>query len=269
MRNERAKAIAQSLQQVQTAAKEVGAQLLYTLVPEQRTVYAANYPDWMLNPSTDTARNRAALLPALDAHRIMYLDMTDVFLAMDDPTPYYSRVDHHYTLKGAYLTYAAVCKTLGLSVEDLTIIDADTELLGTYNRKLYGLSPVHEQMQVLLDKLPAFERFDNGQASSLPLIAEQTGTYGLYSDYMGGDIGQTVIATSRPELPSILIVGDSFTNALESLAVFSFDEMRSLDYRHFDGASLQEYIRTCQPDYVLIVRDDVSCLDASGNGVFS
>ena len=52
-------------------------------------------------------------------------------------------------------------------------------------------------------------------------------------------------------------------------SIFDFDEMRSLDYRHFDGAALSDYIRAYRPDYVLILRDDVSCLNRTGNGAIS
>lgn len=261
-----ADAIAQTLQGARQAADEVGAQFLYALVPEQRTVYQNHYPDWMENPGARTARNREALLGALEEYEVSYLDLTQTFCEMDDAAPYYSLVDHHYTLKGAYATYLAVCEAFGLTAEELHIKAADTQLLGTYNRKLYGLGRVSERMQVLEEEFPDYERFDNGEPSSLPLIKPQSGAYGLYTDYMGGDIGQTLVTTDRPELPNILIVGDSFTNALEPLMVFSFNQIQSLDYRHFEGASLADYIRDYQPDYVLIVRDDVSCLDTSGNG---
>ena len=258
--------IAEGLQSVREASDAVGAQLLYTLVPEQRTVFSEYYPDWMENPAQDTARNRAALLSALEKSEIPVLDLTPVFRALPDALPYYSRVDHHYTLKGAYLTYQSVCEAFGLHASALSVADAQSTLLGTYNRKLYDLSPVREAMQVLENDFPAYERFDNGEASDTPLIAAQTGAHGLYTDYMGGDIAETIVRTNREALPRILIVGDSFTNALEPLAVFDFDEMRSLDYRHFDGAPLSDYIRAYRPDYVLILRDDVSCLNETGNG---
>ena len=264
-----AASIVQGLQRVQAAADSVGAQLLYVLVPEQRSVFASYYPAWMENPAVQTAQNRKAILSALDSAEIQSLDLLPVFSDVSDLLSAYSRVDHHYTLKGAYRTYQSVCQTFGLTASDLTISDASSELLGTYNRKFYDLSPVREAMQVLENAFPAYERLDNGAPSSTPLIAPQTGSYGLYTDYMGGDIAETIVRTNRSELPKILIVGDSFTNALEPLAVFDFDEMRSLDYRHFDGPSLSEYIRDYRPDYVLILRDDVSCLTASGNGALS
>ena len=62
---------------------------------------------------------------------------------------------------------------------------------------------------------------------------------------------------------------DRFGPLLEKKAIFDFDEMRSLDYRHFDGAALSDYIRAYRPDYVLILRDDVSCLNRTGNGAIS
>ena len=258
--------IAQGLQGVKAAADDVGARLLYALVPEQRTVYASYYPDWMENPAIETAKNREALFSALGKAEIPALDMTSVFSSLSSPLAFYSRVDHHYTLRGAYLTYETVCETFGLRGSSLSVIDTDSELLGTYNRKLYGLSAVHEPMQVLQDAFPAYTRADNGKASDTPLIQVRDFGQSLYTDYMGGDVGETIVTTNRPELPRILIVGDSFTNALEPLAVFDFDEMRSLDYRHFSGAALSEYIRAYQPDFVLILRDDVSCLNRSGNG---
>ena len=223
----------------------------------------------METPALETKKNRDALLSALQKCGIPALDMTDIFAALEDPLPSYSRVDHHYTLRGAYLTYETVCETFGLRASKLTIADTESELLGTYNRKLYGLSPVREAMQVLQDAFPDYTREDNSKASDTPLIQIRASGQSLYTDYMGGDIGETIVKTNRPELPKILIVGDSFTNALEPLAIFDFDEMRSLDYRHFDGAALSDYIRAYRPDYVLILRDDVSCLNRTGNGAIS
>ena len=263
---EDAERIAEGLQSVKAAADTVGAKLLYTLVPEQRTVFAEYYPDWMDDPAQDTAKNRAALLSALENADIPTLDLTELFLSHPDALSLYSCVDHHYTLKGAYAAYRAVCEAFGLTASELSVIDAQTELFGTYNRKLYGLSPVREAMQVLENEFPAYARFDNGKASDMPLIKPQTGSRGLYTDYMGGDIAETVVRTDREDLPKILIVGDSFTNALEPLAVFDFGEMRSLDYRHYDGLALSAYILEQEPDFVVIVRDDVSCLGSTGNG---
>ena len=268
-REAQAVSIAEGLQSVKSAADEVGAQLLYTLVPEQRTVYAAYYPDWMENPALETKKSRDALLSVLQKCRIPALDMTGVFAALEDPLPYYSRVDHHYTLRGAYLTYETVCETFGLRASKLTIADTESELLGTYNRKLYGLSPVREAMQVLQNEFPYHTREDNGKASDTPLIHVRASGQSLYTDYMGGDIAETCIRTDRPSLPTALIFGDSFTNAVESLAYYSFDEMRSVDLRHYKTQSISDYIAAYQPDVVICIRDYEALLSRSDNGGLS
>ena len=89
----------------------------------------------------------------------------------------------------------------------------------------------------------------------------------VYTDYMGGDIAETVIRTDRPELPNALIFGDSFTNPVECLAYYSFNELRSVDLRHYTAQSLSDYIAAYQPD-VLCVRDYQSLLLREFNGDF-
>ena len=87
-----------------------------------------------------------------------------------------------------------------------------------------------------------------------------------YSAYMGGDIGETVIRTNRPELKNALIFGDSYTNPIETLLWTGFNETRSLDYRYYDEKSLLEYIDEYQPDVVITVRDESVYLVGDGNG---
>ena len=88
----------------------------------------------------------------------------------------------------------------------------------------------------------------------------------LYSLYMGGDVGETVIETGRPDLPSILIYGDSFPNPVECLAYYSFDEMRSIDLRHYKDMTLADYIQAYQPDIVVGIRDYEALLSTDFNG---
>ena len=85
--------------------------------------------------------------------------------------------------------------------------------------------------------------------------------------YMGGDFGETILETNRPELPSILIYGDSFTNPVEALLWPNFNETRSLDFRYYTGKTLTEYITEYKPDYVICIRDESTYLNDVGNGV--
>lgn len=119
------------------------------------------------------------------------------------------------------------------------------------------------------NEFPYHTREDNGKASDTPLIQVRASGQSLYTDYMGGDIGETIVRTKSPRSSQNSDCRRLVYKRARAVAVFDFDEMRSLDYRHFDGAALSDYIRAYRPDYVLILRDDVSCLSQTGNGAIS
>ena len=118
------------------------------------------------------------------------------------------------------------------------------------------------------NEFPYHTREDNGKASDTPLIQVRASGQSLYTDYMGGDIAETCIRTDRSSLPTALIFGDSFTNPVECLAYYSFNELRSVDLRHYTVQSLSDYIAAYQPDVVLCVRDYQSLLLREFNGAF-
>lgn len=154
---------------------------------------------------------------------------------------------------------------------DVTFSALPNPYMGSRTRKLLGLRGNDEKLLTasFAEDIP-FTRFDNGAAAeatvyALPGSDAEPLTYGLY---MGGDIAETVIRTDRPELPNALIFGDSFTNPVECLAYYSFNELRSVDLRHYTVQSLSDYIAAYQPDVVLCVRDYQSLLLREFNGDF-
>ena len=114
----------------------------------------------------------------------------------------------------------------------------------------------------------SLSRTNDGRYSSPTVykMPENKNEFITYDFYMGGDVGETIIKTERPDLPSVLIYGDSFTNPLESLMYYSFNEMRSLDLRHYNDKTLSQYILEYKPDIVICVRDYESILFDEGNG---
>ena len=156
-----------------------------------------------------------------------------------------------------------------LGPENVELVTLPNDYMGSRERKLLNAAQREERLSILLPKneIP-YVRSDNGEASpsfvyELPDSDADEVTYNLY---MGGDIAQTVIDTGRDELPSILIYGDSFTNPVECVAYLSFDEMHSLDLRHYHEMSLEDYIRQVRPDVVVCIRDYDFLLDPKGNG---
>lgn len=131
--------------------------------------------------------------------------------------------------------------------------------IGSKSREVYDLWPHEERLSIgeVTENIP-FRRWDNGAetAASLYTLPESEEEAVFYTAYMGGDIAETVIRTDRSELPNALIVGESFTNPVETLLWASFNETRSLDLRHYSEKSLEAYIEEYRPDVVICLRDD-------------
>ena len=265
-----AQTIAARLSAVQRAVEDYGGTFLYIHVPEQRSVLRDRYPIWMTDDGAYLDAASAALLAALQDADVPALDLTSELTARAEKL--YFSTDHHFNLYGADFVYESVCvqpsvQKWGVLHMKNTISDAKNPFLGTYGRELFGQSRLHESLAFYTPSIP-YTRFDNGAPSDVPLIDvdENSQKTVFYAAYMGGDIGETILKTDRPALPSLLIVGDSFTNPVEALIYQSFDETRSLDFRHYSEKTLTEYLQDYQPEVVLVLRDDVSCLTLTGNG---
>ena len=259
-----------------------GGHYCYIAVPCQYAYYEDEYPSYLENRSAYTAAELAALNSAMDAQGITHVDMGPIFDSLGHLPAFSSKVDNHYGLRGAYETYRAAVQALndayGLALSfpeegaDVTFSALPNPYMGSRTRKLLGLRGDNEKLltAAFREDIP-FTRFDNGgevaaTVYALPATDTEPLTYGLY---MGGDIAETVLRTDRPELPSVLIFGDSFTNPVESLAYYSFDELRSIDLRHYTAQSLSDYIDAYRPDVVLCVRDYQSLLSREYNGNLS
>lgn len=269
--------MATELQAIDEQVSAYGGTMLYVGVPEQRSMYRDRYPTYQENNAEYLENVEESFAAAMEAHDLPLLLMRPLLEDREDLQELYSTVDHHYTLLGAYETYLAVCDVLTEAGWDIPVVTEDhitfaqlpNPYLGTYNRKLYGLSPVTEKLWVMeSDMAVPFTRTDNGQEvePTVQDLPDGTWQYVYYNLYMGGDKAETVIDTGRDDLPSVLIWGDSFSNAFETIAWMSFGEMRSIDLRYYEEMTLSQYIDAYQPDVVLCIRDDLNYLSTLGNG---
>ena len=273
-------AMAQPLATLNKQVTDYGGTMVYLGVPQQYSYFRNSYPDYMDNRVWNLDAMTSAFSDALAAQGIPFLNMLENYAKLDYPAEFYSVTDHHYAYRGMLYAYQALMQDLNTRTganlkiyteEDLAFESLPEPFLGSQNRKIYGLWDTDEQLEIahLKDPIP-FIRVDNGiPVSSTLYTYPQEGDYATYSVYMGGDVAETIITTDRPHLPKLLIVGDSFTNAMETLLWASFDETRSLDYRYYTGPALSEYIESYQPDVVVILRDDTSYLSDTGNGNLS
>ena len=270
--------MAENLKGIQDTAAEYGGYFCYVAVPCQYAYFEDDYP-WYLNNRSEYSRLSVSLLAqALERRGVNFLDVRAAFDAMGHPGAYGSRIDNHYTMEGAFETYRLILERAAaetgldfpiLGREDLRFEALPNDFLGSRERRLMNIVTRDEPPVIALpnQEIP-FTRTDSGYPSppytyAMPATDQEFLTYELY---MGHNQPNTVIDTHREELPTILIYGDSFTNAVECVAYLSFDEMHSLDLRYYQAMSLTDYIRELQPEVVVCIRDYEALLNTYGNG---
>jgi len=271
-------AMADRLAEIQAAVEGYGGYYCYVGVPCQYACREEDYP-WYLNNRADLSAWSVQELSRAAAERgVNFLDMGPVFRAQPDPDRLTSAVDNHYSIQGAYLTYRTILERIHaqtelevpvLGEEDVTISQVPNRYLGSRTRKLLA-QEWREDALYRLDPAEAvpFTRYNYGKEtySSLYALPEHPWEDVTYNLYMGGDLAETLIDTGREELPSVLVYGDSFTNALECVMYLSFDKMYSLDLRHYKDMPLEDYIAGTRPQVVVCIRDYESLLDLEANG---
>lgn len=255
-----------------------GGYFCYLGIPQHTTYFADRYPEYMESRLWHTTGIREAFSKAFAERGVPFINMYEEFQKAGRPEEYYFSTDHHYSTEGAFFAYTALMEYLQenadsnlsfLEKEDFVWTTLENAFLGSSNRKLYGLWENDDRVTVAepAEKIP-YTRTDNGKAREyIYQLPSDTGETISYNVYMGGDIAETVIQTNRPELPSVLIYGDSFSNPIETFVWANFDETRCLDLRYYTGKTLTEYIAEYQPDYVVCIRDESTYFSKTGNGV--
>lgn len=271
--------MADSLSALRDLVAGYGGYYCHVAVPGQSAYYSDRYPEYVNSCADFYAAEREAFSAAMTRRGVDLLDMGDVFEAMGSPEGYYSPVDHHYTYYGAFATYQAMMEqineTTGYDLHIYSNADFSFEEVGGYRymgsrlRPIFGLVDLNETLVIGApeEDIP-FTRY-NGDTEVEPTVfnLQPDSMSNLsYTIYMGGDIPELCIDTNRPELPTILIYGDSYTNAVETLLYTGFDKLYSIDLRLYHKMSLAEYISEVQPDIVLCIRDYSVLLSTDGNG---
>lgn len=258
-----------------------GGVFYYVAVSGQLAYDSKEYPTY-LNSRADYFKTVLRFFKDdMAKRRINLIDMGDVFDALGHPEDVYPATDHHYTFEGAMITYQTIMERINsdnqlalpvLSLQDITVKELENPFLGSRMRKLFNLLETNDTLKIgILNQEIPFTRTNNGNAvdSSVYKLPQNTWDTVDYTAYMSGDIGETVIDTNRPDLPNVLVVGDSYTNAVECLLYTSFNEMHTIDLRWYKEQSLADYIKGYQPDVVILLRDYSVLLALDGNSKWS
>lgn len=153
----------------------------------------------------------------------------------------YFRTDHHWSALGAYYSYEAICRELGMeaaALDDFDVLDQ-----GEFQGSLYWKAPWPYKLRTdnVLSYIPrgnvtaeVINEFD--YAYEIPIVQDlrEKDLGSKYVAFMAGDQALTVITNhDLPDGPSCIVVKDSFGNCLVPFLTQNYHQVIALDYRIF------------------------------------
>lgn len=196
--------------------------------------------------------------------------------SFDDYSRYFLKTDHHWCYRGAYRGYTDILKML--APEETPLRPLETVVLGTSSGSkaaAVGIFGFEEDFTVYRFAFPDMTVTVNGQAAgdygnqSAWLRRADEGLPAkmpdglVYAEFYGGDGGEIVFDTGREDRENLLILGDSYDNAILKLLAAHFGRTYAVDQRYYEADNgvpfdLTEYIEEHDITKVLAVGYAVS-----------
>lgn len=177
---------------------------------------------------------------------------------------YFYKTDHHWNYKGSYKAYLDVVNLLqaeGEPIEKGKEVLISNEFMGS-KAKASGSNVVTEPFYAYEFDFPAFQS----------IAGETKGNYGMQEDYIssspvdsisysgfyGGDDGEIIFDSGNTDRDNILIIGESYDNAILKLLATHYNKTHSIDlrnYEHINGSpfDFRQYVEFNDIDKVLFI----------------
>ncbi|MDE8332838.1 hypothetical protein PT251_04290 [Erysipelothrix rhusiopathiae] len=247
-----------NLNKLKNTVENAGGQLYFIDIPQKHDFHQELFPEYFsVNASNRLSYNEMIRTEAQN-NGITVISGIDVFSENDLSEPYY-KTDNHYNADAALKIYEKLLLKMGEinpTHDTYEKVEYISPFIGNNARTMADTSYSTGEVFYYLkpqNTLPSYQRYENGKPSDLPIMRPDK-NISLYGNFMDGDKENTLIDTDRPDLPNILFIGDSFTNALEYLAIYDFNQVHSLDLRSYKK-DVHRYINDHDIDFVVFVRN--------------
>lgn len=248
------KSSAFNINNIASEVVENNAKFIFVSIPRKDAIEKSNLPSSYIS-SDDIYKKSINVVRENINDDVILIDAYDLF--NDDSIRYYYINDHHITPRGANVIYNKIKEVVKdnrlkqYDIDDLYYVKK-TIINGSFNNQL------GQSVKSSLEELYLVPKFNINYTRYEDLKVSNKKVFGIgntYEDsYMQGDNAFTIVDTNRDALPNILYVGSSFTNILESLSIYDFNKMISIDYRHNTSKnSISYYVNTYDIDYVVFI----------------
>ena len=173
------------------------------------------------------------------------------------------KTDHHWKYTGSYRAYCALLPFLGCADEPLTPLE--TRTVGEFSGSKAagtGVEGFSEPFEAYRFAFPAMEITRNGApAEDYGAQDADFAALGIplsYGAFYGGDDGEVVFDTHRPDRENLLILGESYDNAIDKLLASHFGRTYVVDLRYYESSlgkpfALDAYLREHNITKVLLI----------------
>lgn len=173
--------------------------------------------------------------------------------------PIYSRTDHHWAPLGAYYAAEQFAKKAG--VKFMPLLSYETDTVKNYVGSMYTFTKdlavknapedfVYYKPQNVKYK-SWFINYTLGKnrrtiGESAPeernfFIRHKDGSAGAYCTFMGGDSRTVKVVTENKNGRRLMIMKDSYGNAVPAFLFYAFEEIHVVDFRYFPH-SIRQYV---------------------------
>ncbi|MST62813.1 hypothetical protein FYJ71_07510 [Peptostreptococcus anaerobius] len=235
-----------------------GLKVSMMLVPNKVEIYSNLLPK--SNPNNSQKEYVNFVKKNLDS-KIKVVELFDVFEKNKNNIDLYFKTDHHWTTDGAYLAYVEYCKALNLEPINENMLErnlASDSFKGSLYYKNGAEIGFPDELYLYLNKnedKPVLVKYYD-DLKKVPTLYDVSKLQGRdpYEVFTGGNHTQIKIRTNIDTKRKLLVVKDSYANAMLPFLVNNFSEITVVDLRYFTG-SLQDVIQNNELTDVLFLNN--------------
>lgn len=174
---------------------------------------------------------------------------------------YFYKTDHHWNHKGAYKAYTEILTILNPHETPLshTSEKVISKTFRGSKSAMIGDTVIKEDFGAYTYNFPSLKITINGTLAPDYGTQDSPASSSVsYASFYGPDAGELVFDSGRTELKNILIVGESYDNAILKLLASHYNRTHSIDLRNYrsqmgDAFDFDAYIQIHEIDQVLFI----------------
>lgn len=245
--------VEKNLGYVSLLGQKLGVPVYFSLIPGKSEAW-----NLLLPQGVPVGDQGAILEQAAGTENVTWIDLSLPFSTSVGERSYlsYYRTDHHWTTVGAYQGYADLMEGMDLTACPLgELTTVSEEFYGTTWSKAGAYWYPPDSMETAVsDEGVIVTNYFNSQPTPGKLYNEEKLTQkDKYTFFLGGNQPLCVIESEKDGAEgSILLLRDSFSDALAPFLTQNFEEIHLLDLRYYKG-SIAQYVEENGIDQVLVL----------------